>query len=69
MRPHFKNIPFTKTRKLGGTNADEGMDKSGTRACSGMVDWCYHSGVPSVLGKIKYLYTWDPGLQLLLHTH
>lgn len=36
MRPHFKTISFTKTRKLGGTNAGEDVDKSCTRACSGM---------------------------------
>lgn len=69
MRPPFTTIPFTKSRKLGGTNAGEVTDKSGTRACSGMVTWCLHSVEPSVLGKIKYLYTWDLGLQLLFHTH
>lgn len=40
MRPHFKTIPFTKTRKLCGTNAGEGMVKSGTHACR-IIDWCH----------------------------
>lgn len=60
MRPHFKTMPLTKSRKLDGTDAGEGTYKTDNlmHVVESWTDAVIPEGNLRVLNKIKYLQAW-----------